>query len=232
MDAQAAHEVDATEVRLQRLVNMIVDFAVDTLGADGATLTVGHDGGYSTVRTSDSRLVHIDEAQYESRAGPCIQASRQDEPVVVEEFDDDSRWQPVAELARELGVHSSLSVGVRADHDRNLAASLNFYSRTPRHFGEERINTGRAFAEQLGTALSGAEMHRATARLAAEMSKALQSRAVIDQAKGMIMRERGCDADQAFDVLRSLSQNRNVRLAEIAAELVAAGQSGEPYDLG
>jgi AmiR/NasT family two-component response regulator len=60
----------------------------------------------------------------------------------------------------------------------------------------------------------------------------LQSRAVIDQAKGMIMRERGCDADQAFDVLRSLSQNRNVRLAEIAAELVAAGQSGEPYDLG
>jgi AmiR/NasT family two-component response regulator len=71
-------------------------------------------------------------------------------------------------------------------------------------------------------------MHRATARLARELSKALESRAVIEQAKGMIMRERECGADEAFDVLRRASQHQNIRLAEVAARLVAAQTGGAP----
>jgi GAF domain-containing protein len=224
-------ELDAAEVRLQRLINMMVEFAVDAVGCDGATLTMANRGTYSTVRTSDARLVHIDEAQYEARSGPCVEASGRSEPVIVDDFAEDERWRNVAQLARELGVRSSLSVGVRIDHDQELAGSVNFYSRRPRRFGDEQVRSGKALAAQLGAALSSAHMHQATARLASEMAAALKSRAVIDQAKGMIMRARGCNADEAFDVLRRVSQSRNTRLAEIAARVVEAAQSGEEYDL-
>ena len=231
MGERTSGDADATEVRLQRLVNMIIEFAVDSLGADGATLTVGHGSAFSTVKTSDTRLVHIDEAQYEAKDGPCIQALGQGSTVVVEEFDDDRRWPHVAELAQQLGVHSSLSVGVGIDHADQLGASLNFYSRGRRHFGDEHVRLGNAFAAQLATALSSAEMHRATARLAGELGEALKSRAVIDQAKGMIMRERGCNADEAFDMLRRTSQNRNVRLADVAAGLVDDAMAGRAFDV-
>lgn len=224
-------EVDGTEARLQRLIQMIIDFAVDALGADGATLTIGEREIYSTVKTSDSRLVHIDEAQYEAKDGPCIQALLQnDEPIVVDDFSEDERWQHVADLATQLGIHSSLSVGVSIDHDQALGASLNFYSREQRHFAEEQIRSGQLLAAQLGTAISTAELHRATARLAHELANALRSRAVIDQAKGMLMRERRCTADDAFDILRKTSQNKNVRLAEVAARLVAAAQRSGSID--
>lgn len=231
VDEQTEHAVDAAEVRLQRLVNMIVEFAVDAVGCDGATLTVESGGTFSTVRTSDSRLVHIDEAQYEARSGPCIEALSRPDPVIVEDFVEDGRWPNVAELALSLGVKSSLSVGVRIDADKKLAASLNFYSRERRHFADEHVRSGQSFSAQLGAALSSAQMHRATARLASEMAQALQSRAVIDQAKGMVMRERGCTADEAFDVLRGVSQTRNVRLADVAGRIVSDGRSGRTFDL-
>jgi GAF domain-containing protein len=216
---------DAAEMRLNRLLNLILETAVDAMGFDAATASMRQGENLTTIGATDQRLLALDEAQYASGEGPCLAVLDRTEPVVWTDQDDESRWQAFREAAEHMGVVRSLSLHVPTDDASEIAASLNMYGRTHRVLEEQQLCAAERFAEQLSAAMQSVDAYRATARLATGLAEAMRTRAVIEQAKGILMNERNIDAEEAFSLLVSISQNSNVKLREVARRLVDARTS-------
>ena len=118
-------------------------------------------------------------------------------------------------------MRSSLSIHLPVGSE-GLAASLNLYSKQRLALGDEQVRAAVPFAEQLAAAMLGVEANRATAQLARDMAEAMRSRAVIEQAKGMVMADHRIDADAAFQRLVRLSQDSNIKLRDVAGKIVEA----------
>jgi transcriptional regulator with GAF, ATPase, and Fis domain len=137
----------------------------------------------------------------------------------------ESRWPDWTDRAVEAGVHSSLSIGLPIHEE--VTAALNVYATEPEAFDDDAIVLGQTFAGYAAVAIANAHLYDAQASLAQHMEAAMQSRAVIEQAKGIIMGSRRCTADDAFAILTKVSQETNRKLRDVAAALVATAAPGE-----
>jgi GAF domain-containing protein len=189
---------------------------VNAVDADmaGVTLEESSGRGPRTPFHTDELVVIVDEAQYDADRGPCLHALRAGEAVTIVDTLDDDRWPEFAKEAARHGIRSSLSLPLVVG-DRGIGA-LNFYSRQPNWFHEEAVTVGQLFAGQ--AAIVAAYYDRA--ETADHLRRAMESRATIEQAKGVIMATSGCNADEAFAILRGQSQLENRKLRDIATELV------------
>ena len=213
-------ELNAAEVRLNRLLNLILETAVEALGFDGATVTARHEKELATVGATDQRMIALDDAQYASGEGPCLAVLDQHEPIALKDAAElDDRWEHFSRTAAHLGVHSTVSIHLPVDSE-GLAASLNLYSKQHLELNDDQVRAATPFAEQLAAAMLGVEATRATAQLARDMAEAMRSRAVIEQAKGILMADHQIDADTAFTRLVQLSQHSNTKLRDVARQLI------------
>jgi hypothetical protein len=211
---------DAAEVRLNRLLNLILESAVEALGFDAATVTARHGPDLATVAATDQRLIGLDDAQYESGEGPCLSVLEPHDPISLDDAAElEDQWAHFSRTAAHLGVHSTLSMHLPVD-SAEVAASLNLYSRQTLELSDAQVRAAVPFAEQLAAAIVSVDAHRATANLAREMAEAMRSRAVIEQAKGMIMADRRISADEAFEQLTRLSQHANMKPRDVAQRMV------------
>src|SRR3954447_15402021 len=122
-------EQNAAEVRLNRLLNLILESAVETLEFDAATVTARHDEDLATVAATDQRMIALDDAQYESGEGPCVAVLEPHDPILLQDAGElDDRWEHFTRTAAPLGVRSSLSIHLPMDSE-GVAASLNLYSK-------------------------------------------------------------------------------------------------------
>jgi len=210
---------DAAEVRLNRLLNLILETAVEAIGFSAATITARNGDEVSTVGATDQRLIALDEAQYEAD-GPCITTLDQSDPIFWEDdAASDERWEHFAETAAHLGVKSSLSVHVPTDSPE-VAASLNLYARERLDLSDRQLQMSINYAEQLAMTLQSVDAYTAAATLARNMADAMRTRAVIEQAKGILMAEERISGEQAFQRLVELSQHTNAKLRHVARRLV------------
>ena len=211
---------DAAEVRLNRLLNLILEAAVEALGFDAATVTARHGSDLSTVGATDQRFIALDDAQYQSGAGPCLTVLDSHDPISLDDAGElDDGWDHFSRAARDLGIHSTLSMHLPVDSEE-LAASLNLYSKQRLEASSEQVEHAAQFAEQLAAAIVSVDAHRSTAKLARDLAEAMRTRAVIEQAKGILMSDKRITADQAFDQLAQLSQHYNIKLHDVARRLV------------
>jgi GAF domain-containing protein len=216
----------AVENRLSRLLGTMLQGSVLELGFDAATITARHGGDLATIVCTDHRYVSLDDAQYENRQGPCLDALERPEPVHLPEVSEyEDQWLHFVRAATLLGVRSSLSLHVPVGGE--LAASLNLYSTARRDLGDEEIRTSTSVAQRVADALEIASAYEAAVRLAENLAEAMRNRAVIEQAKGMLMADRQITASDAFAILARLSQHTNVKVREVARELVER-RSGHP----
>lgn len=117
-------EENAAEVRLNRLLNLILETAVEVLGFSAATVTARHGRDVATVAATDQRMIALDDAQYASGEGPCLAVLEPRDPIVVEDAAVlDERWEQFTRTAAHLGVHTTVSVHLPTDSEE-LAASL------------------------------------------------------------------------------------------------------------
>ncbi|SFW85605.1 GAF and ANTAR domain-containing protein [Amycolatopsis australiensis] len=193
--------------------------------ADLASFTViGTDGRFHTPAQTGDVATELDVLQYRFREGPCVEAAVPSGPAVAVAPDlaDEPRWPRWAPAASELGVRAVVSTALipGPPSGRSIGA-LNVYSRAANGLdGADRdvlllLATHASLALATTDAVTRAELE------AANLRKAIDSRDVIGQAKGIIMARRGSTADEAFDVLRRTSQDLNVKLAEVARTLAA-----------
>jgi GAF domain-containing protein len=219
---------DAAEVRLNRLLNLILEAAVEALGFDAATVSARHGSDLATVGATDQRFIALDDAQYESGQGPCLTVLDSPDPVALDDAGElENGWDHFSRAARDLGVHSTLSMHLPID-SHELAASLNLYSKQQLQESSERIEHASHFAEQLAAAILSVDAHRSTAKLARDLAEAMRTRAVIEQAKGILMSDKRIDADEAFHQLTQLSQHTNMKLRDVARRLVQERTGTEP----
>jgi ANTAR domain/GAF domain len=212
---------DAAEVRLNRLLNLILESAVEALGFDGATVSARDGDDVATIATTDQRMLALDDAQYETGEGPCMEVLEPRDPLPVEDASQAvDRWEHFARTAAHLDIHSTLSMHLPVDSE-GLAASLNLYSKRHLDVSAEHVQRAALFAEQVASAILSVDAHRSTAKLARDLAEAMRSRAVIEQAKGILMADGRIDADAAFDQLVERSQHSNTKLRDVARRLVA-----------
>jgi GAF domain-containing protein len=181
---------------------------------------LGEDGRPTTGVFTDKDAPEIDAAQYDSGNGPCLDAWRQGRVVRLDDMDSGAEDYPeFAHAAREHGVQSSLSLPLLAGGQG--VGALNMYARKPNGFTASDEAVGMELAAAAAIVLANASAYWEASQLNQQLTEAMRSRAVIEQAKGMLMaRSPELGPDDAFDVLRRASQRENVKLREIAQRIV------------
>jgi GAF domain-containing protein len=188
-------------------------------------MTMQPDGRPVTVACSDPLAARVDELQYELGDGPCLQAMRDGQVARIDNTADKARWPEFEAQAAAHGIRSCLALPLNAD-GRPVGA-LNLYARSVAAFGPAETQRAADFAQNASGALALAVRLASHAALIDQLRSSLASRTVIDQALGIIMARERCTQDRAFAILRSASQNSNVKLRDIASAVVTS-ISGEP----
>jgi transcriptional regulator with GAF, ATPase, and Fis domain len=186
-------------------------------GADGASITTFPDGRPSAVADSDWAK-RFDELQYEEHEGPCLDAFRTGNAFRIRDVAVDNRWPSYLPRAAEHGGRSMLSLPMTAEG--KIIGALNLYSREVDVFTSEGVSVGGLVAAHAGMASQVAAALFGHRELADQLTEALQSRAVIEQAKGVLMAVHSIDADEAFQRLRVESQHSHRKLRDVAIEFV------------
>jgi GAF domain-containing protein len=218
-DVLASHE-DLGQV-LQRSVDQVVN-AVP--GADMVSVSVLRGDAAETVAASNAAVWAIDEDQYTAGDGPCLESARTRQVVRTGVAGTEQRWPGFARSARAAGVKSYLSCPLIIDEA--FAGSLNLYSEQPHGFADFDVALLRLYVTAAVAAIDNSRRYARARQLADQLKQAMDSRAIIDQAIGVLIAQTGTTADRAFAELSRRSQNTNVKLREVAAQLVASQQAG------
>jgi GAF domain-containing protein len=149
---------------------------------------------------------------------PASDAVMEGTPQVVRSLMVENRWPKFTNTALYCGVQSLLSCPLK-EGDR-IVGSLSFYSSNVDAFGGRVTAVAQEFADLSAVLLTNARSYEASIALAAQLNEALLSRAVIDQAKGILMVTDGISADEAFDKIKSLSQHTNIKVRDLAQRIV------------
>ncbi len=176
-------------------------------GAEEVSVTLVRDRHPSTAASTGPLALTLDEWQYQHHQGPCLDAAADQGTISVTDLNTDHRWPGWLAQARTAGVRSSLSLGLPVQE--KITGALNIYATTTHAFDEDAILVGKTFAGYAAVALANAHLYDTTADLAEHTRKAMENRAVIEQAKGIIMFERRCTPDEAFTILSQISQDAN-----------------------
>lgn len=185
---------------------------------DQASVTMLRDGDAETVAATSPDIAHLDTNQYHSGAGPCVDAARTGHLVRIKIDDAQRRWPRFVAEARAMGVESFLSAPFSID--QQFSGAINCYSFHDHGFAELDAHLLELYTTAVEIALRSYHRYLRARELATQLRTALQTRAVIDQAKGIIMAARGISADEAFAVLVEQSQHENVRVRDLAERFV------------
>jgi GAF domain-containing protein len=227
-------EMTAESMAIQSLgINgLLTEFAmlaVGLQGSDGAScgivLRVGGRGLPSAIACSDELAARMEKIQQLISDGPGLSAMCSGQVASLEDTAQQDQWAEFGARAAAAGVGSSLSVPLTVG-DRQVGA-LNLYAPGAGAFGETRLRWARGIAGAVSGVLALAASRAEQARQVEDLRAALDARAVIDQALGIVMAQQRCSSDEAFDILRRASQRRNVKLRDVAAGIVM-GISGQP----
>jgi GAF domain-containing protein len=207
---------------LDEVLTEIVQIARRAIpGSEASSITLIREDRGFTAAFDGQIAMDADELQYERGYGPCLDAGRSGALFVVQDMKSEDRWPDYAAHVAELGVRSSLSVPL--PFQGATIGALNNYSRHAGAFGEVDVTIGEEVAAFVAIAVGNAEAAARATDDVANMRRAMASRAVIEQAKGILMERYKITAEQAFTLLTHASQRSNVKLRDIAEELTATG---------
>jgi len=174
---------------------------------------------------SDPLASEADRVQYQAGEGPAAHVLRHGRPVRIHDTATHDKWPRFCRQAASLGIRSCYALPLVTDGA--LAGVLLLYARKPGAFGPEEVGRAEKFAGHAAGALTLSLRMASCADQNEQLRSSIVSRAVIDQALGVIMATERCPQDKAFALLRSVSQNTNVKLRDLAATIVTRA-SGEP----
>lgn len=181
-------------------------------GCDAAGVCVVHRGErVDTHATSHDALRQVDALQHRLKEGPCLDALRQQDTVQSDDLSIDERWPKWGSEVARLGFSSIVSY--RLFSTDNTLGALNLYGKSKSAFTIDDVHDGLALAAHIGVALAGAQEVE-------NLEKALEGRTVIGQATGILMERFDLTSDRAFWLLSKISQDRNLKLRQLAEQIV------------
>jgi GAF domain-containing protein len=210
---------------MSSLLGLVVGLAQRCLpGRPEASITLVKGGRPYTAAFSGTLAKDLDESQYGHGYGPCLEAATTGLVVEVVDTRLDDRWPGYVESAARHGCLSSLSLPLPL-HE-GVIGGLNVYAREPAAFDDESREQGPRLAAYAAVAAENMLLYEDAASRAANLEIALRSRAVIDQAKGMLMERFRLTPDQAFAALAQVSMESNRKVRDVAEQFVGTGELG------
>lgn len=207
------------EDSVEEILDLVVRVAAVTVSAQSASITVARDGHVYTANTSGPQAMELDQVQYDTGAGPCLEAlggSQVEADLMLEQ----GHWRRLADAASGLGIRYVLSTPLTV-RDQTPGA-LNIYSQSASRYTGEQKRTAILLAQQAAVLLVNAFTLMDSQEVSNQLRGALASREVIGEAKGILMQQQACTRDQAFDILRRASQRQNRKVRDLAESLVVA----------
>ncbi|MCU1676692.1 MAG: histidine kinase [Frankiales bacterium] len=187
-----------------------------------ASVTLLSENGPTTAAQTGAFALRLDEEQYGAGDGPCLEAARSAGLMQIRDMRTETRWPRYTPHAAGLGALSSISAPLPVQ--QRVLGALNIYSTEVDAFDEDAVQVLEGFASYAAVALANAQLYATTAALAHHMEQAMKSRAVIEQAKGILMVLHGLDPDAAFGMLTQQSQRSHRKLREVAESIVEASR--------
>jgi len=200
---------------LHQVAELTID-AVPVTDHVGVTMMV--DGKLKTSIFTHPEVPEIDQVQFRTGEGPCIHAYRTASAYMIRSTREQGRWQEFRDSAARHGVLSTLSLPLLS-HDGPIGA-INLYAEVEDAFDEDAQRVAELFASQAAFVLANAQAYWDARSLSENLEQAMVTRAVIEQAKGIIIGARRCDAAEAIRLLINQSQIQNIKLRDVAAEIV------------
>ena len=219
------YAADSFDGVLQR----IAETAVNTVsGCQMASVTLSAHGAYETAATTHPAATAVDREQYDTDEGPCLDAV--EVPIVYARSFPDPRWPRLGSRPTQLGAHSAacFGLGTATAASAGIAGSLNTYGGEPDAYSNEARQIGLILAAHASTAAAAVRERAALLTLAETLNQALLSRDVIGQAKGILMERLKVPPEDAFDLLRTASNQLNQKLHLVAATLTETGALAPP----
>lgn len=239
MDARAAAlgalvSFQVTETTVGQALHRIAEITQEAVpAADVVGMSMFDDNGKPTTAVyTDPDSPEIDQAQYDDDKGPCLDAWRNNTVLRVRRVQDSAAEYPRFARACLLHeVHSTLSLPMRAG--AVALGAVNLYSRVEDGFSDEDEELGTDLAAAGAAVLLNVSAYWSAFDLTSQLNEAMESRAVIEQAKGMLMAQSaGLSADDAFALLVKVSQRENLKVREVARRIVTRGERGEAAENG
>ena len=182
--------------------------------AEYVSVVVVTNGKIELTGAADDLAATCDNLQSDLGEGPSLNASPHGDTVVINDVSHENRWARFMRAAADVGVRAMMCVPF--DAGENKTGTVNMYSSAPGVFTTRSREVGELFTAHAAVAFTAG-------RESEQLHQAVQGRDLIGQAKGIIMERFSVDADHAFDLLRKLSQDSNVKLSQIAQRLIETG---------
>ena len=232
-DARSSPRFDALwrtvvsdDANLQAAMRRVAETGCAVLAdCDSASVTIIERGRPVTVGSTNDTAQALDDAQYAAGEGPCLTAAQEGRMIRIDDTGNDERWPRFVASARANGIRSSLSVPIDVP-GLDTFAGFNVYGTALGGFSDVDEQLCQAFAGQAAVVVANAKAYFAAFELSRNMAKAMESRAEIEQAKGVLMSTYRIDADAAFDLLRQRSQTTNRKLRDVAVDVVNEASTG------
>jgi GAF domain-containing protein len=206
--ATELHDSDGVE----NTVDAVVEFALRALSCSHAGVVFVARGGRPEIAAvTDPAVSTVYQFQIDGGDGPLMESLRDGVIVHVRDAKLDPRWPRWSELVSELGIHSVLHLPLVVG-DRT-GGVLSVYSTSPGAFTDDDEAVAHILARHAAVAV-------ATAREEESLAQAVDARKLIGQAMGILMERFDLDEDRAFEVLKRYSQDGNIKLREVAQQLV------------
>lgn len=208
-----------TDYDIGTVLYQLTDHVTAVLGADGAGVSLGDDGAsLAFVAATDGDVAELEAAQIVQAEGPCHQAYRTGELVVVADLERDDRWPAYCAAAARHGARAVLGVPMPVG-DRRIGA-LNVYRAAAHDWVDAEVEVARALANMAsGYVLNAGRLEDARV-LGRQLQHALDSRVIVEQAKGILAERNGISPAEAFHRLRVRARSTNTRVHDLARQVV------------
>ena len=211
------------EHTMQSLLQSVADLAKQVMPGNPETsvLLLVNDKATTVVFTGQLAM-DCDESQYGHGHGPCLHAASTGELTEIADARTETRWPDYMQSAVQHGALGSLSVPLPISE--GISGALNIYVREPHAFDDDSRSVASRFAPYAAVAAANMNAYEDARDMAQNLQRALDSRAVIDQAKGILMERYRFTADQAFQALARASMQTNTKVRDVAEDLVQTGE--------
>jgi transcriptional regulator with GAF, ATPase, and Fis domain len=207
-------------------LHMLTQRSAQLLDASAAGVLLADPRGELRLVAASTEAVRVLEVfQIQNDQGPCLECFRTGQPVAVPDLTTAGQlWPQFAAAAAHAGFAAVHALPMRLRSQ--VIGALNLFQATPGDVSHENVRIGQALADVATIGLLQERSARRSDIVSEQLQSALNSRVIIEQAKGKLAERRGLDMDQAFNQLRSYARDRNLRLSDLAQAFI----DGTPAD--
>lgn len=210
------------EYDIGTVLDELTERVTATLGLAGSGVTLLQEGSLRFVTAIPDSAVDLEKTQQDKRQGPCLEAAHSGAPVTISDLRAEAaRWPEYVATAARRGILAAAGIPLKLE-DTTVGA-LNLYAREVRDWPEEDLAAAQVLADMATSYLVNASKLDQHRQLSEQLQRALQSRVVIEQAKGITAHARAVTVDAAFDLIRRHARNHNTSVRTVAEAIVHAG---------